>query len=448
MSIICATDFSPLAEAAAREAAGWAVRLDQPLILAHVIPTAPAFPVEIGDTAFTFERGLREAARRALTKATQALAVPGLTVEPRLLEGSPAEELAALAEATAARMIVVGTHGRKPAARLFLGSVSERVVRTVSCPALVVTEAAAVAKVASPASKPLTIVAGLDETVASEAAVDWLRALRDQVPCDIIFVHAFWPPREQERLGLESDGQGGSEALAEATEIIRRDFAPRLAGFRGAGTLTLEVRPTLGSHPDPLAWEAAARGADLLVVGTSQRRHGWTSGSTAIATLRAATVPVLCVPRARSVRRDGDVHLSPVRQVLAPTDLSDLGNHAVSRAYQLLAGAGGMVELCHVVENGGAAISADAHARIEAALAALIPEDAPARHIATRITIVASDSPGRAILQTADRLGVQAIVLGTHGRSGLRRLLVGTVADSVVRGSHRPVVLVPPPAKD
>jgi nucleotide-binding universal stress UspA family protein len=42
MSIICATDFSPLAEAAAREAAGWAVRLDQPLILAHVIPTAPA----------------------------------------------------------------------------------------------------------------------------------------------------------------------------------------------------------------------------------------------------------------------------------------------------------------------------------------------------------------------------------------------------------------------
>lgn len=49
-------------------------------------------------------------------------------------------------------------------------------------------------------------------------------------------------------------------------------------------------------------------------------------------------------------------------------------------------------------------------------------------------------------LRAAERIGADVIVMGTHGRSGLPHLLLGSVAETVVRNSARPVLLVPPAA--
>jgi nucleotide-binding universal stress UspA family protein len=57
--------------------------------------------------------------------------------------------------------------------------------------------------------------------------------------------------------------------------------------------------------------------------------------------------------------------------------------------------------------------------------------------------VVKTADPAGAILQAAERLGVHAIVVGSHGRSGLERMLVGSVAEKVLRGASRPVVLAP-----
>jgi nucleotide-binding universal stress UspA family protein len=56
--------------------------------------------------------------------------------------------------------------------------------------------------------------------------------------------------------------------------------------------------------------------------------------------------------------------------------------------------------------------------------------------------------PAVVIGDTADRLGCDLIVMGTHGRSGLGRLFLGSVAEKVLRESNRPVLTVkaPPPA--
>jgi nucleotide-binding universal stress UspA family protein len=51
-----------------------------------------------------------------------------------------------------------------------------------------------------------------------------------------------------------------------------------------------------------------------------------------------------------------------------------------------------------------------------------------------------------AIVQAAKELGCQLIVIGTHGRRGLRRALLGSDAESVLRESPMPVLLVPAPA--
>jgi nucleotide-binding universal stress UspA family protein len=57
---------------------------------------------------------------------------------------------------------------------------------------------------------------------------------------------------------------------------------------------------------------------------------------------------------------------------------------------------------------------------------------------------VAGGPAGDNILETASSLGVDLIAMTTHGRSGLSRIVLGSVADEVVRQSHLPVLLLRP----
>jgi universal stress protein A len=54
--------------------------------------------------------------------------------------------------------------------------------------------------------------------------------------------------------------------------------------------------------------------------------------------------------------------------------------------------------------------------------------------------------PGVEVLQVAKRLGANLIVMATHGRKGLRRLVLGSVAEHVVREASCPVLTVSPKA--
>ena len=57
-------------------------------------------------------------------------------------------------------------------------------------------------------------------------------------------------------------------------------------------------------------------------------------------------------------------------------------------------------------------------------------------------------SPKEQILRFADEQGFDLIVVGTHGRTGARRVLLGSVAEAVVRHSHRPVFVVHEPTEE
>lgn len=61
------------------------------------------------------------------------------------------------------------------------------------------------------------------------------------------------------------------------------------------------------------------------------------------------------------------------------------------------------------------------------------------------VVVEAVDVP-RAIVEFAQREQADYLAMATHGRSGLRRLLLGSVAEQVIRASHVPVVVYPPPA--
>ena len=58
-------------------------------------------------------------------------------------------------------------------------------------------------------------------------------------------------------------------------------------------------------------------------------------------------------------------------------------------------------------------------------------------------TIFSQGTPYEEILKIAKKEGVFAIVMGTHGQTGLHRMLLGSVADRVLRGADCPVILIP-----
>jgi nucleotide-binding universal stress UspA family protein len=70
-----------------------------------------------------------------------------------------------------------------------------------------------------------------------------------------------------------------------------------------------------------------------------------------------------------------------------------------------------------------------------------VAERLRARGVRLRARVATFEQPAVGILQEAEALGVGLIALATHGRRGLARLFLGSVADKVVRGATVPVLV-------
>lgn len=136
--ILVAVDGSDLSHKAARMAADIAVRFGAKLSLAYVIPRLLLPPDVYGLTLAEVEREQRSFADKLVGEAMAKLGDAGVEVETTVLSGSPAESLAEAATAPDVDLVVVGSRGRGSVARVFLGSVSDRLVHISSKPVLVV----------------------------------------------------------------------------------------------------------------------------------------------------------------------------------------------------------------------------------------------------------------------------------------------------------------------
>lgn len=130
-----------------------------------------------------------------------------------------------------------------------------------------------------------------------------------------------------------------------------------------------------------------------------------------------------------------------IRRVLIATDLSPLSNFAVPFGYALLGEHGGEVYLLHVRAG-------DKHAAsdkdIVAQLRSLVPRRGVAANVVTRAEVIDHADTPLAISQAAERLGVDAVCVASHGRGGVRRAVLGSVAEAVMRESRRPVFVIRP----
>ncbi len=136
--ILVAVDGSDTANKAAHMAAEIAVRFGSKLTLAYVIPRLLLPPDVYGLTLAEVEREQRSFADKLVGEAMAKLGDAGVEVDTTVLSGSPAESLAELAAAPEVDLVVVGSRGRGSVARVFLGSVSDRLVHISPKPVLVV----------------------------------------------------------------------------------------------------------------------------------------------------------------------------------------------------------------------------------------------------------------------------------------------------------------------
>ncbi len=142
------------------------------------------------------------------------------------------------------------------------------------------------------------------------------------------------------------------------------------------------------------------------------------------------------------------------KHVLAATDFSELGDRALQRAVAIAQRFGATLGVLHVLaeqevptlynreeigEFLGVAEAAKQKARelLDERLAKLDPEKALSVHLEVRTGV-----PAEQVLDYADECDADLIVVGTSGKRGMRRWLLGSNAELVVRGSARDVIVV------
>ena len=192
---------------------------------------------------------------------------------------------------------------------------------------------------------------------------------------------------------------------------------------------------------------------DIGVVGT----HGRTGldhvfmGSVAERLVRNASKPIITV-RSRTKRPA----IFPPKRILVPVDFSDGARHALQIAQNMATTDDATVELIHVLDSFPAFEGTEAlvikvagddpkpyetHAREEAARSLQLFLTGSFEGVPPNLTVEVGNTD-KVIIGHAVANDIDLIVMGTHGRSGWRRLGIGSVAERVLRTSEVPVLTV------
>ena len=130
---------------------------------------------------------------------------------------------------------------------------------------------------------------------------------------------------------------------------------------------------------------------------------------------------------------------NPIRRILCPTDFSPASHAAFEYAERLAASTGAELLVLHAELGWGATASSDQpSAATTQALGKVQPREAGV-HVEH---LVDYGVPGEVICWVAQERKCDQIVMGTHGRTGLSRLLMGSVAEHVIRHARCPVLTV------
>lgn len=139
-----------------------------------------------------------------------------------------------------------------------------------------------------------------------------------------------------------------------------------------------------------------------------------------------------------------------IRRILCPVDFSEPSTQAYEYAVGLARALGAELHVAHAYQLPVYALPDGAMmptAEVAASVSAEAQKSLDAMPEAEGITVkrhLTEGVPHKEIDRLVDEYDIDLVVMGTHGRTGIARLLVGSVAERVVRTCSVPVVTVPP----
>ena len=141
--------------------------------------------------------------------------------------------------------------------------------------------------------------------------------------------------------------------------------------------------------------------------------------------------------------------MAMLKKILAPTDFSELSAEGVRYAYHLAKDVGAQVIVLNVIvldeSNTTSKREIERHKqRLEEFVAKTVSHRADLK---VRAVVVAGQ-PYSAIVDCAENEHVDLVVMSSHGRSGLSRMLIGSVTDRLLRAAKCPVLVVPSHGKN
>ena len=291
-----------------------------------------------------------------------------------------------------------------------------------------------------------TIAIATDFSENAMAAFAWALEIARQQRSELVVVHALLPATPPAPEFVQMPERYYRDVRDEA----RARLEALMAEVRPAG-LSISVELVVGATAPGILAASGKRHAELLVVGT-RGLTGWKRivlGSTAAQVVRDAQLPVLTVHPA-----DGRRASAP-RTILVPTDFSSDAWLATETALRLLSPAeAGRLVLLHAYRlPGGTSARHDAHdasdAIAESERAARGAVDALAKSFVRPNlvveTVVAEGLPAQLVVEHATRLDADLVAMGTHGRSALERLWIGSTAERVIASAPCPVLTVRAP---
>lgn len=230
-----------------------------------------------------------------------------------------------------------------------------------------------------------------------------------------------------------------------------RDYLAAVARRHECAGCTVHIRAEEGDAAGVIVDTAAAEGVDLIVM-SDPRRTGMRLGNVTERVLHSVACPVLLMRTA-----------DPIHRVLVALDGSPLGERALPPALALARALGAQVVLVRVndqlplnpLEVGlmweWEPLPSDQQALDEMRYTA----EAYLREVATRHglgadeaqTLVLDGAPADRLQEYARLSAIDLIAMSTHGRTGLRRWLYGSVTAKVMHGTDRAMLIVRPPGE-
>jgi len=300
-----------------------------------------------------------------------------------------------------------------------------------------------------------SILVPLDGSPAAEHALPWALSIAQQNSSPVHLVRIHLPPAPV-MVGSElaSDVVLDS-AVRDSEAMYLEEIAKRLKA-----TSTIPIHHALldGMVSESIQDYAKTVKSDLIVMTTHGRgafARFWL-GSVADSVARHATVPTLLIrPREETA---AELSFRPfVHKIVIPLDGSDLAERIIAPATKLGRAVGAEYALVLVLDavedieklaqmkikepGGWFPEATEEKARI---YLEKVAQRMRSESLKVEVKLIRHGSAATAILDYAHSHGNPLIAVATHGRSGIKRMFFGSVADKIVRGANSPVLVFHP----